>query len=298
MLDKYKESQSVFYKYFTSALMNNKLSHAYFIETNNVSYSFNLGMDLVKFLICNGIYEESLCDSIDRGNCSDFYLIDKEDVIKKEDIVFLQKEFSFKSLNERKKIYLIKNASLLNESSANSLLKFLEEPARNIIAVLMADNVNNVKSTIISRCQVISLNNNENFNYRALFDFCFDDNKTNDENEKVINEEMQNFYKFYLNLEKESNSILKNPNIYDYALNFEQLLKFGFYLYFDLINDKLNSVVTAFLPYNEAKQQINDINNLHSLMDKIVVIEKFLNNCKFNLNNNLFFDNFIIKFGD
>ena len=43
--------------------------------------------------------------------------------------------------------------------SLNSLLKFLEEPDKDIIAILMTNNINNVLSTIISRCKVIKLNN-------------------------------------------------------------------------------------------------------------------------------------------
>ena len=42
--------------------------------------------------------------------------------------------------------------------ASNSMLKFLEEPEDGIIAILMTNNINNVLSTIISRCKVIKLN--------------------------------------------------------------------------------------------------------------------------------------------
>ena len=40
------------------------------------------------------------------------------------------------------------------------MLKFLEEPENDIMAILVTNNINNVLQTIISRCQVIRLNSN------------------------------------------------------------------------------------------------------------------------------------------
>ena len=61
--------------------------------------------------------------------------------IKKEQLLELQEEFMTKGLLTSKKIYIITDATKLNTSSANSILKFLEEPADNIIAILLADNI-------------------------------------------------------------------------------------------------------------------------------------------------------------
>jgi DNA polymerase III gamma/tau subunit len=46
----------------------------------------------------------------------------------------------------------------MNIQTANSILKFLEEPIDEIIAILVVDNINLMLPTIISRCQVIKLN--------------------------------------------------------------------------------------------------------------------------------------------
>ena len=74
--------------------------------------------------------------------------------IKKEQIIDLQNDFGLTS--EQKKIFIIYEADKLTSSSANSLLKFLEEMSDNTYGVLITENANRVLSTIKSRCQVIN----------------------------------------------------------------------------------------------------------------------------------------------
>ena len=50
---------------------------------------------------------------------------------------------------------LIKEAEKMNSSAANSLLKFLEEPPGDFLAVLETDAVGRILPTIQSRCQVL-----------------------------------------------------------------------------------------------------------------------------------------------
>lgn len=45
----------------------------------------------------------------------------------------------------------------MTDQAANSLLKFLEEPEEDIIAILSCKNTSVVLPTIISRCQQIKL---------------------------------------------------------------------------------------------------------------------------------------------
>lgn len=45
----------------------------------------------------------------------------------------------------------------MTDSSANTILKFLEEPPENIIAILVARNRFRVLETVVSRCQILSL---------------------------------------------------------------------------------------------------------------------------------------------
>ena len=56
-----------------------------------------------------------------------------------------------------KKIYWIKDIEKMTEQAANSLLKFLEEPEDDIIAILSCKNISAILPTIISRCQQVKL---------------------------------------------------------------------------------------------------------------------------------------------
>ena len=74
--------------------------------------------------------------------------------IKKEQIIDLQNDFGLTS--ESKKIFIIYEADKMTSSSANSLLKFLEEMNENTYGVLITENLNRILSTVKSRCQVIN----------------------------------------------------------------------------------------------------------------------------------------------
>ncbi|MCG3731689.1 DNA polymerase III subunit delta' [Vibrio cincinnatiensis] len=53
------------------------------------------------------------------------------------------------------RLIVIEPAEAMNESAANALLKTLEEPAEKCIFVLLTVNINQLLSTIVSRCQKI-----------------------------------------------------------------------------------------------------------------------------------------------
>ena len=122
--------------------------------------------------------------------------------IKKQQIVDLQQEFSRSAVEGKKRIYIIKDCEKMRPEAANSMLKFLEEPEDNIVAILMTNNINNVLSTIISRCKVFKLSNvfndvisvDEELENLAI-DFVYSiENKWIDTNKHNIN---SNFFKFF-----------------------------------------------------------------------------------------------------
>ena len=61
-------------------------------------------------------------------------------------------------------IYIIKHCEKLNKDSANTMLKFLEEPEGSVIGFFITSHEDNVLPTIQSRCQHISVVF-ENFEY-------------------------------------------------------------------------------------------------------------------------------------
>lgn len=65
-----------------------------------------------------------------------------------------------------KKIFIIKNAYLMNETAQNSLLKVIEEPPEYAVFILLCENRNKILPTILSRCTSVlipPLSNDEIF---------------------------------------------------------------------------------------------------------------------------------------
>ena len=75
-------------------------------------------------------------------------------IIKIEQIRNIKNFLSQKSIDSKKKVVLIIDAHLLNESASNCLLKTLEEP-NNGIFILLTSKLNLILDTIQSRCQLV-----------------------------------------------------------------------------------------------------------------------------------------------
>ncbi len=151
-------------QYIDSIIKNNRVSHAYLVEVNNYDEDMDYIYSFIKMILCNISYEEldnsnnPIIHLIDDGNYPDITVVSTEtNNISKSLIKELQKEFNNKSLLNGKRIYIIKEAEKLNGPSANTILKFLEEPEEDIIAFLVTDNRYHVLDTILSRCQILSL---------------------------------------------------------------------------------------------------------------------------------------------
>ena len=98
---------------------------------------------------------ERTLSQIYHGEHSDFLLLDgsRREAIKKEEVDNIQRRFSLTASSDTgRKVYVITHAENSSLSAMNSLLKFLEEPADNVFAVLTADNIERILPTIRSRC--------------------------------------------------------------------------------------------------------------------------------------------------
>ena len=153
-----------FFDYVDHLVDNNKISHAYIIEVDNYEDNLVDVYDFIKMILFNKKHNEleqineNIINYIDNNSYPDIKVIEPDGTnIRKRQLIELQKEYSNKSLLDNKRIYLIKNSEKMNQASGNTILKFLEEPEENIIALLLTDNRYNVLETILSRCQVLSL---------------------------------------------------------------------------------------------------------------------------------------------
>lgn len=129
-------------------LPNQALNWTYLIETDNYEKTKKTIMD---YAVSIGFDKDILLS----GNSYDFKIIEKDDIIKVDfireeliDGIYLSPRF------EQKKIYLIYDASNLNTSAQNVLLKTLEEVPKDVIIFLVASNIKKILDTIKSRCIV------------------------------------------------------------------------------------------------------------------------------------------------
>ena len=73
--------------------------------------------------------------------------------IKKGQIMEIIENFQTFPFLLKHRYYIINSSDLMNQSSANVLLKFLEEPTNDIIGFFITTNKQAVINTIVSRCQ-------------------------------------------------------------------------------------------------------------------------------------------------
>lgn len=312
MLDDYKDLQKISYRVLKNTVSNNKSSHAYLFETNGYSKGLDFAISFAKYLLCPYHYTNSLkcnncfqCEQIDTGSFGELKIIDSDGQwIKKEQLIDLKEEFSKKSINGKQKVYIINNADKLNVTSSNSLLKFLEEPEDNIVAILLVNNRFQLLNTILSRCQILSLNNIRNTDnmYEAIAEILYNDKTKieeykNDENniEKVENiikyivyYEKNGFNKTYINIQK----LLKSYN-YDKIETFEIIINF----YKDVINYKLNRKLDIFSSKEKDIKLVSELNDLDNLVSKVSLYIKLKETIKYNVNNNLLMDKLLIELG-
>ena len=316
MLDDFSLEQNIVYRTLINSVKNNKYSHAYLIETNGYSKGLDLGISFAKYLLCPNSYSNkekcgncSQCINIDKNEFIEFKIIDPEGQwIKKSQLEELQEIFSKKSVVGNKKVYIINKADKLNVASSNSLLKFLEEPEEGIIAILICENIYQLLSTIVSRCQVLSLKNKLNLNNLSTKEKIANYLSNNKEDiEKFINDEESilkvekiiEFIKYYE--ENKTNTLIYISKLWheifkektDIYNAFTMMLLF----YKDILNLKLGKVTQVFTDYVNEVNIIEEKNDLDEIISKINVIMNLREKIKFNVNSNLLMDKLIIEFG-
>jgi len=80
---------------------------------------------------------------------------DRKVNIPVEYIRTLQREIHLKPFEGKRKVIIIAEAEKMHNSSANSLLKILEEPPLDVNVILTSNDVNKLLPTVVSRCQQI-----------------------------------------------------------------------------------------------------------------------------------------------
>ncbi|MCK4551425.1 MAG: AAA family ATPase [Tenericutes bacterium] len=140
----------------------NRISHAYIFEGPNGTKKTSTAFLYAKSLLCTNSDAFNPCNEChncrrveNRTHPNLFYVKPKGKVIKKEQIKDLIREFSKASIEKGPRIYIIEEAEKLNLTSANTLLKTMEEPGQDIYQILITENYNSLLKTIISRAEIL-----------------------------------------------------------------------------------------------------------------------------------------------
>ncbi len=272
----------------------NKIAHVYLIETNNLNNCLNDLKKTIKKLFCPNKYEENcnkcnICNLIDQNYLPSLKIIEPlGSNIKKEQILELKKTFSSIPIYTKNNIYIIKNAEKMNASSANTMLKFLEEPEENILGFFVTNNLNNVISTIKSRCEII----------KVFYDNHELDIKTvdNPDNSKYL--EIAKTYIYKLEVEKKD-SIMYNRNVLLNELSEREDVKKVFHIMVIIYNESLNKLLNL----NNEFAKFSDLDyllklNYDDVLKRLKLLNNFLDNLNSNANLELLLDKYVIELSD
>ena len=285
VFDNFKDSQFIAFSLLTNSIKNNKISHAYLIDGNSNEHAFDFVMSLVKVILCKYHYTNfdkcgscNLCNRIDSGNYPEVKIISSDSlVIKKEQLLELQSNFSKISVEGDYRIYIIKDCDKMNKQASNSLLKFLEEPEEGIIAILLTNNINKVLKTIVSRCQLITLAKDRHFNSDSIkFILYYEENGLD--------------IMIYLKKMWYNNFLTRDDNIMAVFL----MVLF----YFDVFKYKYSLNDYFFCDYLDELKNVSNANSLDDILKKIDKCVEIKENLEYNLNTNLTIDNLVIGLGE
>ncbi|MFA5407540.1 MAG: hypothetical protein WC343_02085 [Bacilli bacterium] len=323
MLDSYCNEQSNAYNIIKNTIKSNRIDHAYLFCADYSKIAFEFALSFAKTLMCpkskfnnKDCGDCSICHRIDNNNFPELKIIMPEGLwIKKNQLLELQEIFSMKALEGNKKVYLIKDADQLNSQAANSILKFLEEPEENIIAILTTGDMRSILPTIISRCQVINLKGDGNPQFvDTIFDNLSNTTlgrvsklkyQTLSDAEAFISEErnkqkLDAIVSFAKSFEKEKTEVLIDIKKLwfdyftekdDYIWAFDMLGLF----YMDVINYMYGRKLELFIDYIDTITFValhNKADNVIYKLQKIILMKEKI---KYNLNLNLLMDKLLIE---
>lgn len=258
----------------------NKFSHIFLIETNDKTNALKDILTLIKYINCPkeyhlGCADCNLCHLIETNTLPTLSIVYPDgQAIKKSQMEELKLLFSHKPYMSKYNVYIINDAEKFNSSSANTMLKFIEEPENNTIGFLITNNKENIIHTIKSRCEIV----------KTIYNIQVEGQWSS----SIIDLAIQYIYDIEIIKTK---SIVVNKKIMDEKLEKNQIsemFQVMLHLYLDLLNGKLeyeNIIELKELPILNIIQRIQLINDI---LDKL----------NYNVNINLLLDYFVLSLED
>ncbi len=152
--------------YLQSNLANNRLAHGYLFCGPEQVGKKRLADIFINSLLCEAKGQVRPCNACRhcqqraKGIHPDVFWVKREPDRKDiwiEQIQELRNKLGLTSFLDSYKIAVVEDADRLNPTSANALLKTLEEPPAKTILIFLTSKINLLPATIISRCQVLRL---------------------------------------------------------------------------------------------------------------------------------------------
>ena len=261
-------------QYFEKLSKSNKIGHAFLIGNIDLSDVKNQLDTIFSKYFFNTTHNLE-------GNPDVIVINSDNNQITKKQILEIQEKISTKAQVSNCKIYIINGAEFLNASAANSMLKLLEEPEKNIFAFLISNNIARVIETIKSRCQIIFVSN-------------IIKNIYNDYDEELI----ESAIKFIEFIEKYNINSIAHLNEIFVKIPEKEYLKKMFiiveYFYSDCLKAIFDLKIEYFLNEQDLLKQICSKNTYEQLIKKIDIMNKAIDKINNNLNTSLIFDKIFI----
>ena len=162
-MNKLEAEQPLVYQTINNMIDRRQLPHALIFYGDKSTSKKEMAMYLTKYQYAK-LFNEDIETShhsrrIDDHSFTNLIIIEPtKGTIKKDQILSIIDEANKSSLEEGPKVFIFNEADTLNQSSANSLLKFIEEPLDDIYIIFLVNNLNSMLPTIKSRCTVFSFN--------------------------------------------------------------------------------------------------------------------------------------------
>jgi len=146
-------------RFLRAAVEGGHVSHAYLFVGPPGAGKATAARSLACALLCDdhGCGTCGECYRVRRGAHPDVHVIRPEGAAGylAEQVRDVIHDVNLSPVDGRYKVYIVTDADLFNDSSANAFLKTLEEPPDDVVIVLMTHSFDAVLPTIASRCQVV-----------------------------------------------------------------------------------------------------------------------------------------------
>lgn len=146
-----------------SAVKSGRVNHAYIFDGEKGIGKTSLAKAFAKTLNCETGGEEACgqciaCRTFDGNNNPDVFYIENEKGIKVDDVrQKINAQLMTQPYANRYKIFILKDADMMNTQAQNAFLKTLEEPPAYVKFLLLSTNFNRFLVTILSRCVLFKL---------------------------------------------------------------------------------------------------------------------------------------------